>query len=132
MRKAASFVIQFLRGQSGAPPFEIVITLLIFVSLAQEMNRRLQVQREVIKLEQDVQSMQKTVIELKNLNQYFQTDAYQERLAREKLNYSAPGEKVVLIPDQQYVNSPPSEEIASTADISIPEKWWRIFFVQQK
>ncbi len=30
MRKAASFVIQFLRGQSGAPPFEIVITLLIF------------------------------------------------------------------------------------------------------
>jgi len=110
----------------------IIVVLLIFVSLAQEMNRRLQVQREVIKLEQEVQSMQKTVIELSNLNQYFQTDAYQERLAREKLNYSAPGEKVVLIPDQQYNTAAPAEETAAQADISVPEKWWRIFFVERQ
>ena len=106
-----------------------IVSLFLLVSLAQEMNRRVQIQREVRRLEEEVQAMQRSVIELENLNQYFRTDAYQERLAREKLNYRAPGEQVVLIPE----NAQPEEESiapeSQEATLSPLEEWWHIFFV---
>ena len=109
-----------------------IVLLFLFVSLAQEMSRRLQVQHEVQLLQQEVQEMQRTVISLENLNQYFRTDAYQERLAREKLNYQAPGEKVVLIPDDAFAEPAAAASAASaTAAASIPERWWRAFFVPE-
>src|SRR3989344_5329036 len=73
-----------------------IVAVFILVSLAQEMNRRLQVQREVAKLQQEVHGLEKTIVEMENLNQYFDTDDFQERMAREKLNYRAAGETVVL------------------------------------
>ncbi len=107
-----------------------IIILVLLVSLAQEMNRRLQVQHEVQRLQHDVQAMERNTVELKNLNQYFRTDDYQERLAREKLNYQSPGEKVVLIPDDQNSASPgQAPNGAAARPISIPERWWRVFFV---
>lgn len=109
-----------------------IVSLLLLVSLAQEMNRRIQIQREVRALETRAQDLERSVIELANLNQYFRTDAYQERLAREKLNYRAPGEQVVLIPE----NAQPAtqaEEVAKAAEKSSPlEEWWKIFFVPEQ
>lgn len=106
------------------------IALIILISLAQEMNRRLQLQREVQRLENEAKEMHKNVIELENLNQYFRTDAYQERLAREKLNYAAPGEKVVLIPETIVNQTEERTATAAERTIPIPERWWRIFFVE--
>lgn len=106
----------------------IVVVLFLLVSLAQEMNRRLEIRREVQRLEEEVAQMQATTIELRNLNQYFTTTDFQERLAREKLNYQAPGEKLVLVPDEAgqltTEGSAPAEQIRP-----IPEDWWRLFFV---
>jgi len=111
----------------GIVAFLIVVVLL--VSLAQEMNRRLQVQREVVKLEQQVQEMERSVIELENLNQYFRTDDFRERIAREKLNYLAPGEKAVLIPHTEIYDGVPNQADEAETAPSIPEQWWRVFFV---
>lgn len=109
-----------------------VIVVLILLSLGQEVNRRWQVQREVTKLEQDVQQLQKNVIELKHLNQYFRTDDYQERLAREKLNYRAEGEHVVLIPDEDIQEEARPELPHDTpAEPSNPVLWWEVFFVDR-
>ena len=109
-----------------------VIVLLIVIALAQEMNRRFEVQREVQRLEKEVQGMQRQVIELENLNQYFATEDYQERLARENLNYAAEGETVVLIPDKQADGELATSDLAVPEDPpSIPLKWWYIFFVQE-
>lgn len=113
----------------GAVALVIILTLL--VSLAQEMNRRIQVQREVVQLQQEVDTMEKNIVELENLNTYFNTDAYQERLAREKLNYQLPGEKVVLIPQENDVTAPGKAAAAPERQISMPERWWRTFFVPE-
>lgn len=111
-----------------------LIALIILISLAQEMHRRLEVQRQVSLLEQKAAAAEKTIVEMQNLNQYFRTDAYQDRLAREKLNYVAPGEKVVLVPDDNTdatdKDAPKSE--AAERQYSIPELWWRAFFVENK
>lgn len=108
-----------------------VAAVLILASLAQEVNRRLAVQREVRRLEQEVEEMNKSVIELENLNRYFQTDDFKDRMAREKLNYSAPGEKVVVIPDEAYAAAEKAVVAKDGQNYSIPERWWRLFFVDQ-
>ena len=109
------------------------IVLLIVLSLAQEVNRRWQVQTQIRELQSQVDAMQKHLVELQQLNEYFKTPDYQERLAREQLNYRAPGEKVVLIPepaagDQQ--TAAPSSPAAP--QLSNPLKWWYLFFVNTK
>lgn len=109
-----------------------VIVLFIMVSLAQEMNRRWQYQAEVDRLEQEVRNSEKGLIELEHLNQYFKTSEYQERLAREKLNYRAPGEAVVLIPQNETnlaLDTAKPEEAEKS--VSIPQKWWFVFFGEQ-
>jgi cell division protein FtsB len=100
---------------------------LILVSLIQEMNRRIQVQREIAKLDQTVMDLEKKVIELESLNQYFRTEAFQEKMAREKLNYVAAGEQVVLIP--QEPDEKKTGEIAGiVSKPAILLKWWAVFF----
>ena len=106
------------------------MAVFILVSLAQEMNRRLQVQREVAKLQQEVHGLEKTIVEMENLNQYFDTDDFQERMAREKLNYRAAGETVVLITEEKLAGEPrePEGQIEEE-EVSIAQRWWRVFFV---
>ncbi len=96
------------------------------------MNRRWQIEREIGKLEAQANEVQKHVTELANLNQYFRTPDFQERLAREKLNYRAPGEEVVLIPENEQVSEVPltSQAIPRDTVVSIPLKWWNAFFGQ--
>jgi len=107
-----------------------VVAVFLLVSLAQEMNRRLQVQREVAKLQQEVHGLEKTIVEMENLNQYFDTDDFQERMAREKLNYRAAGETVVLITEKNPAGEPrePKGQIEEE-EVSIAQRWWRVFFV---
>jgi hypothetical protein len=93
------------------------------------MNRRIAVQREVLRLEHEADNMHKSLIELENLNQYFRTDDYQDRVAREKLNYNAPGEKVVVITESTDKGSALKSAENESELISIPERWWRLFFV---
>jgi cell division protein FtsB len=109
-----------------------VIILLILFSLAQEMNRRWQVQQQAARLDQEARQLHKNVIELEHLNQYFRTDDYQERLAREKLNFKAPGEHVVLIPEEDIAHTEylPQEE-ESLVSLSVPLRWWHMFFVDE-
>lgn len=108
-----------------------IIFLLIMVSLAQEMNRRWQYQSEVDQLEKSAAQLQKNVVELENLNTYFRTPEYQERQAREKLNYRAPGEKVVLIPQNDSAAQASRAVVPAAAPAAVPWLWWKIFFVDQ-
>lgn len=106
------------------------IALLILFSLAQEANRRWQVQREITRLEKDVSEMKKGLIALQQLNEYFRTPDYKERLAREQLNFRAPGEKVVLIPENTGLSVPTKAKVdQEQKQLSIPLKWWYLFFV---
>lgn len=108
-----------------------IVVFFLLISLAQEVNRQWQVQREIARLQEDVRTQEATIVELENLNQYFRTDDYQERLAREKLNYHAPGEQVVLIPDtdlQEEATGLSTED--EIVDSPIPKMWWDVFFGQ--
>lgn len=100
----------------------------ILISLAQELNRRWQYQREVERLNQEVYKSEQQLTELTNLNIYFKTEAYQERLAREKLNYRAPGEKVILIPQDTSQPEPATGDQPTPTSESLARRWWNAFF----
>lgn len=106
-----------------------IVAVLILFSLAQEMNRRWQVQREISRLETEVNKMERRVVELNQLNEYFSTADYKERLAREQLNFRAPGEKVVLIPERATGEKEAAEKEPEEQLLSIPLRWWYLFFV---
>lgn len=107
------------------------IVMFVVVALGQEMNRRWQVQREVRKLESEIRSMENKLIALEQLNQYFRTPDYLERVAREKLNYHAPGEQVVLIPEAAGETASPDVGVSSDPSIPVWQRWWEIFFVEE-
>lgn len=107
-----------------------VVVLFILVSLVQEMNRRIQIQREVARLDQEVRSLDKEIAEMENLNQYFRSNAFQERMVREKMNYRAPGEEVVLIPEVLGEQDAVERSVVDSVPVSIPERWWRVFFIE--
>lgn len=105
---------------------------LLLFSFLQEINRRWHYQQEVHRLTAEVEQLEQETIVLARLNQYFTTAEYQERQAREKLNYRAPGEKVVLIPHNAkntIATQPKTQQRA--AALSIPEQWWHVFFVDE-
>jgi len=106
-----------------------VVAVFIMIALAQEMNRRLQIQREIARLEGEVYGLEKTIIEMENLNQYFRTDAFRERMAREKLNFRGEGEKVVLLPADVAGASDGIMAAEEMESYSIPRRWWNAFFV---
>jgi cell division protein FtsB len=106
-----------------------IVGILIIFSLVQEMNRRLSVQREIVRLESEASKLEKNLIQMENLNQYFKTNDFAELMAREKLNYRAEGEKVVLIPETAAVQDEGDE--ADQVDArSIPKRWWDAFFTK--
>lgn len=109
------------------------IALLIIFSLAQEANRRWQIQREVTRLEKEASEMEKNIVALEQLNEYFRTPDYKERLAREQLNFRAPGEKVVLLPEQRGISAGEKQQATQAEkQLSIPLKWWYLFFVDAR
>lgn len=109
-----------------------IVVLFILFSLGQEISRRWQIDHQVAQLEQQADSMKKNVVELQNLNQYFQTSDYQERLAREKLNFRAPGEQVVLIPEDSAAPQAPAITLeVPKKPLPLPLAWWNMFFLDK-
>lgn len=123
----------------------VALLLLIWflaVSFGREMIRSRSIARDVAALEAEAASLQAKHLEITRLADTFQTEAFIEREGRLKLGLKKPGEEVVVIHEgmpsprpQEGANDLPassdpslSEEPASAAVLSNPEKWWIYFF----
>jgi cell division protein FtsL len=108
---------------------------LIGFSLAKETYRNYQIQKEIQTLEKEISRLENDNENLANLIKYFETEAYQEREARQKLGLQKEGEKVVIITEEEIESqetiqesNEPEEEIAEE-EISNLRKWWNFIFV---
>lgn len=66
---------------------------------------------------------------------YYSSDAYVEKIAKQNLGLINPGEEVIIIPDSDFNNpgligfdQAVAEEDESYNSLSNPQKWWRFFF----
>lgn len=117
----------------------IVLLALVAYPLAQKIEHKRALEREIASLEAEAQRIESANQELEDMLAYLQGDAFAEREARLRLNMKKPGEQVVVVEGQnatvagvQDSNSifrikgleqaPPPKKVTNR------ERWWRYFF----
>jgi len=75
----------------------LAVVVFIGVALGKETYRKYQIQKEIDSLQQEAEKVSEKNQELRQLIEYYQTDAYKELEARKKLGLQKKGEKVVII-----------------------------------
>jgi cell division protein FtsB len=104
---------------SGVLIFVMVITAKILV------QKRI-VDREISKLQNQMENIRKDNEKLSSLVQYLNTPEYQEKEAREKLNLRKEGEYVVVLPQGEVGGT----DSVQSANSKIPKYklWYNYFF----
>lgn len=105
----------------------IIFGLLIIVASGKGIIRRLQVEKEIKNLQEEIKKLENKNTELQALIEYFQTESYAERQAREKLNLQKGGERAVII-SENTSEELPLEKDKKTEEKSNLKKWWDFFF----
>lgn len=110
--------------------------IMISLALTQETYRRYQIQKEIEDLQTQAEKKERDNEKLKGMIEYFKTDDFQEKEAKEKLSVQKEGEKVLMVKGDQSNNEPakPEDFVAQPPALqekdsrSNLKKWWDYFF----
>ena len=106
----------------------------LYMLSQKERTRDRTIGLEISRLETEAERMRADTLSLKERVAYFSSDAFQEREAKEKLDYRNQDEKVVVVRpgrDAIPMSSPLlSSEESGYNDEDVPNhrKWWRLFW----
>jgi cell division protein DivIC len=122
----------FFKSGKWVAVIGIVVLVGLGVALSREVTRKARIQNEVAALEADIYSLERRNEELNGLIDYFQSDAFAEREAREKLNVQKPGEKVIEV---QAPVATPTQVAAAPTPAPLPQdnphRWWVYLFAKR-
>ncbi|MFH1182996.1 MAG: septum formation initiator family protein [Candidatus Moraniibacteriota bacterium] len=107
--------------------------IMISLALTQETYRRYQIQKEIDDLQVQAQKKERDNQKLSGMIEYFKTQDFQEKEAKEKLSVQKEGEKVLLVSGDRKSESKNGEEAQSGSapqkdNRTNPLKWWDYFF----
>jgi len=111
----------------------IVLIVVIGVAAFKETKRMSAIDKEIAVLEEEARMVKQDNMKLTDRIAYFNTEAYQERIAKEKMNLQKEGENVVVITKRpkEIVLGDTKEKIEEEAvqeDLPNYVKWWQVFF----
>lgn len=109
----------------------VVLLLGIGVALTRDVARKTRIRHEVTTLEQDINKLERRNEELAGLIDYFQSDEFEEREARSKLNVQLPGERVFEVEVPQQTTQQVPEQIAQVLPDSNLQRWWLYLFEER-
>lgn len=140
-----------LRGFLTSKPvllLEIVILLFFGFKVTKEVLKKRAIEREISRLEADIERLGRDQDKLSSLLSYVRTDGFVEQEAREKLNLGKEGENLLLAPQIDAATSTvgaiagaavsPSEDTEpSLLEPAAPPSshiklWWRYFFEHER
>ncbi len=78
----------------------VLATIYIGYYLVVTIKHNYDLRRDIAALQHQIDDLQIERDQLKYRIQYYQTDAYKEKEARAKLNMQAPGEGVIILPEE--------------------------------
>lgn len=110
------FKFNFLSSRVITVIFFVVIIYAAF-GLAKVTWQNYKVNQQIISLKDSIKKADEENFNLKSKIEYYKTDSFRERQAREKLNLQKPGEIVIVIP-----TSPQVEEIKKAEENKVAEK----------
>lgn len=119
--------------------FFLIICLLVLVfftlNLSREIINRRDLQQEIAALQEKIDDLKYRNQELGGLIEYFKTTDFIENEARTKLNLRKPGEKIIIIPEENEITSNVNQgenvsvfTAIEVKDLSNPQRWWNYFF----
>ena len=114
-----------------------LITLIFFsTNLVKEIINRRDLKKDVRSLEEEINRLESRNNELSQLIGYFESLDFVEKEARTKLNLRKPGEKIIIVGDEESEANtvqPIEQDISNyitneIVSLSNPERWWNYFF----
>jgi len=111
----------------------IIILVLVVINLAKSWTQTHQINQEIAGLEEEIVNLEQNNLGLKQLIEYFNSDAYIEEKARLDLGLKKEGEKLVIVADQNTEQKDnqknlSEDEAEQKQNNSNPKKWWHYFF----
>ena len=99
--------------------------LVLIVSLVQGIGKSREARGRVAKLSEEKRELLESRGELMGELEYIQSSDYLEKVAREELNLSQPGETVIIVPESALIELPLDEE-SELGEKAIWEQWWEV------
>lgn len=105
----------------------LILLIILFVVELQQWRARQAINSEINHLISEQQALEQKNVDLEQSLQYFASDSYKEKLAREQLGLQKEGEIVVNFPklaDETQIQAiqPPEQNNI--------QKWWRYLFLK--
>jgi len=124
-RKKKSFFTDLIFSK-----FFLILGVILFLSvlfvLAKGTIKNYQVDSNIKDLQNQISHLEGQNQEFSQLLDYLKSDTFVEQEAKLKLGYKKPGENLVIIPQDQLVNAPASEN--NKIETFNPARWWNYFF----
>jgi cell division protein DivIC len=105
----------------------VVVLLVVFGLELNQWRQRQKIDSEISHLKQEQAELESRNQALQQSLQYFSSDSYKEKLAREQLGLKKEGEIVINFPTEG-ITSPKDNQPAPPK--SNPRKWWDFIFKQ--
>ncbi len=102
----------------------------IFYKLSRQVYRQKEINEEITALQEEIDRLNQNNSKLEQLSDYFQTDHYKEKEAREKLGLIKEGERIVEIKEKEIPTKEKTQEQKPEIKINKPNYyyWWHYFF----
>ena len=97
----------------------VVIIAMVTLDGVRVLQQNFQLQKQIAQLEQEIAIQELENANLALRNQYYETDQYLELQARRQFGLAAPGETVLLVPEQVVLANSvaePEDEVLSLPD----------------
>jgi len=104
----------------------LVLIVLLLLSYNREMQRQKKINEKILELRNEALTLEQSNFKLARMLNYVQSEEFVELEARKNLNYKKPGEKVIVITENNN-----NEDGAKKAEqLSNWEKWMHYFFTE--
>ena len=112
----------------------ILAALGVTWALVKETYRKRQIQKEIALLQGEASRIVQENQTIQERIKYLESQDFQEREAKDKLNLRSPGEEVVIVKTE--ISNKSKEEKVEVAEVvelpetrlNNPQKWWYLFF----
>lgn len=104
----------------------LALIVLLLLSYNREMQRQKKINEKILELRNEALTLEQSNFKLARMLNYVQSEEFVELEARKNLNYKKPGEKVIVITENNN-----NEDGAKKAEqLSNWEKWMHYFFTE--
>ena len=104
----------------------LVFQVVLIVSLTRNIQVSLNSRGRVGDLKEQKDKLEQEKGKLQTQLEYVKSDYYLEKVAREELQLTKPGETVVIVPENYIVIEPESQRDEDLIEKANWQKWWEV------